>query len=1833
MSAENINPLTDLDLGITVRGLVPGQKVLNRFTLQRVLGRGGMGVVWLARDESLDFDVALKFLPEVLAKDQSALEELKREARRSLELSHPHIVKFYYFFQDENCAGISMEYVAGDTLANLRLTRPGKIFEVEELQPWVHQLCQALYYAHHDVKIVHRDLKPANLMLDNLGRLKITDFGIARSVAESLTRVTQHKGGVSGTLVYMSPQQAMGEQPSVADDIYAVGTTLYELLTSKPPFYSGEILAQVREKAPAPIHQRRKELGIEGKKIPLFWERTIAACLHKDPAQRPASAREIIERLNLGERPPASSIAVKPAPPIQIVSPEEPTLAAETRPQTPSKSAAAPPPTPGPSAKIKPTGARPPRGVIIEVDTELSGPLPPQRPATTPPATTQPPPKTTKKTAVPSPPPQPTPPRPVTEPALATAAPVAPPPSPLPTTPPSPPTTPPSPSTPPAPALPTVSVAESPATPRGGSGTPVPTPAQPPAPTTPPTTPPTAQPQAPPPAPPPPPPPRKPLLTPALRHSLGVMLKSAVAVLGLAALVYAAIQGWQYYQNVRHPPGHLVVEADPPDVRLELRGEKTYEPMPGGKEFRQVAPGIYALLATRAGYWPATNVLTLERHKDTAYARYQKHTLRLTPQQGTLSLQPMPADAQATVVARRTDAGLKPGALQFSATNLNPALLAGEYQVTLTRAGYRPWTTNVIISPQATVTLAPVMIRSTGQLRVDSRPGPARYILTGPEEQRLTGVCPAVLTNLPSGRWRVSLEAEQYVGFVTNVVVPEDGVANVVGLLSRLQGEVQFSVAVPQARFHLRGPMELSGFVTDEFRQTVPVGEYELVLTAPGYYARTQRLTIEAQSVAALGRLELPRITGWLRVTVEPATATLILQPNRPLSSGQLTELPVGSYTLQAELPGYDTRLEGLTVVERQTNQRVVRLTRSVGGVTFRVQPAQATNYLRYLTRDWPGNDLAQAPVNQRIDLPTGEYVLEVGLARYQPLQRRFTVSANTATNLGILVLEPLRGAVEVAFRPATARAELEAVDAPLNLKLTNQEAGVLRAPAAGLPVGEYVLRLTAAGYSNFTSRLHIQENQTTRLPPITLDRLVGTLNVSLPHPTTATVSVSGPETPLAPGEQVELQKSPTPTARILSFEQLPTGFYRLQITMPGHEPWTRRVEISSGAPVQQELPPLVRSTGALLVNTTPAEAQLLLEQIQSEAGLSKELEPRRVAAPAVFSGLPTGRYRVTAMRPRTFSLPGLGTNAWQTAVEVEVSRSQTNHTTLALPFASVTLETQPPGACLLLEGRPVRETGQPPLVLAEIGLEEKVTFLARLPNHRPTPWVLDARELGLRPQTSLTATQALQFWPGPQADDRYWTNSLGMKFVNLNRKIFLSVWECRVQDYTNLFPISRLPNLAPYEELERGKKEGEGPGLIQHAPIINVRWGDAKKFCRELQGRELGRQISSNHLYRLPTDWEWSLACNLPEEPGKTPEERSGRLGPPWYVWGREFPPRLNCGNFPQFVSFDYFERLAPVGMFPPNERGLFDLAGNVWEWCEDTADSQSSERVLRGGSWKWDVVHDLYPTAWLASFRRTAPPETMADDIGFRVVLDITDETPASPPRPPPQTTPPSKTVPVPVLAMRHSLGWRGKGWEELGKERNFKPNLTEARRQWEAAARAGEVEAQFRSWYLVDYGLVPLRRGDETAASNFLAQAAQKGLAVARIEYATKRSEELFQSGSSPLNNYALQNEIRNHCDALLSTEKGVLAARAAFLRFNLEKKLYFLKAKAFVSGELAWEPPDILKWLLVAEQLGHWKAGDKIKEYENTARRTSHARDILNQARSNAVLFLQQTAPSP
>jgi serine/threonine protein kinase len=269
-----------------------GLLVADRFRIRAFMGQGGMGKVYLAEDETLRRPIALKRIPQEIIFDADARDDLRQEANRLLDLAHENIVRVHTYYDGPTWPFFAMEYLQGPTLKKLlrQRKREGRTFSVEEVLVVARQVGNGLLHAHAR-NIVHRDLKPANLMLAQPpgseltegDLIKITDFGISRVLADSTLRQT---GKRSGTLPYMSPEQFRGEPSTVQSDIYSLACTLYELLTGKPPFHSGDIGYQILSVSPrAPVGVPRSMAG------------AILRGLSKEPLSRFDSVSDFLEAL------------------------------------------------------------------------------------------------------------------------------------------------------------------------------------------------------------------------------------------------------------------------------------------------------------------------------------------------------------------------------------------------------------------------------------------------------------------------------------------------------------------------------------------------------------------------------------------------------------------------------------------------------------------------------------------------------------------------------------------------------------------------------------------------------------------------------------------------------------------------------------------------------------------------------------------------------------------------------------------------------------------------------------------------------------------------------------------------------------------------------------------------------------------------------------------------------------------------------------------------------------------------------------------------------------------------------------------------------------------------------------------------------------------------------------------------------------------------------------------------------------------------------------------------------------------------------------------------
>ena len=277
-----------------------GSFINKRYELLQLLGKGGMGLVYRAKDHELDEEVAIKLLQPEYTSELSEIERLKREIVTARRITHPNVIRIHEFGMDEGGeAFISMEVLPGGSLEEE--LRQGLIAMNRAINIAI-GLCEGLGSA-HEQGIIHRDLKPENVLFAADGRAKLVDFGLARSAGS-----TQHTvWGVTGTPRYMSPEQSMGGAATPRTDVYSMGVLLFQLFTGEYPFDGRNIeeLAQKHAEQPPP-----KPRGIR-KEIPAKLEAIILKALEKDPQKRWRNANEMATELraikessNPGARPP-----------------------------------------------------------------------------------------------------------------------------------------------------------------------------------------------------------------------------------------------------------------------------------------------------------------------------------------------------------------------------------------------------------------------------------------------------------------------------------------------------------------------------------------------------------------------------------------------------------------------------------------------------------------------------------------------------------------------------------------------------------------------------------------------------------------------------------------------------------------------------------------------------------------------------------------------------------------------------------------------------------------------------------------------------------------------------------------------------------------------------------------------------------------------------------------------------------------------------------------------------------------------------------------------------------------------------------------------------------------------------------------------------------------------------------------------------------------------------------------------------------------------------------------------------------------------------------------
>ncbi|HEX7806270.1 MAG TPA: serine/threonine-protein kinase, partial [Cellulomonas sp.] len=275
-----------------------GEVLGDRYRLVRQIAVGGMGEVWVAHDESLARDVAIKVLREEYAGDPGFLSRFRTEARNSASLSHQNIAQLYDYGEQDGSAFLVQELVVGEPMSDLLEREP--VLPTQRLLPILAQTARALHAA-HTAGVVHRDVKPGNILLGRGGRVKITDFGVSLATNQVPMTAT---GMVMGTAQYLSPEQAVGKPATAASDLYSLGIVAYESLVGHRPFTGPTAvdIAVAHVNTPVPPLPQSVEPRLAA---------VVMRLLSKEPADRPRSAAELAHTLDgMVEQTPPTGIHV-----------------------------------------------------------------------------------------------------------------------------------------------------------------------------------------------------------------------------------------------------------------------------------------------------------------------------------------------------------------------------------------------------------------------------------------------------------------------------------------------------------------------------------------------------------------------------------------------------------------------------------------------------------------------------------------------------------------------------------------------------------------------------------------------------------------------------------------------------------------------------------------------------------------------------------------------------------------------------------------------------------------------------------------------------------------------------------------------------------------------------------------------------------------------------------------------------------------------------------------------------------------------------------------------------------------------------------------------------------------------------------------------------------------------------------------------------------------------------------------------------------------------------------------------------------------------------------
>lgn len=589
--------------------------------------------------------------------------------------------------------------------------------------------------------------------------------------------------------------------------------------------------------------------------------------------------------------------------------------------------------------------------------------------------------------------------------------------------------------------------------------------------------------------------------------------------------------------------------------------------------------------------------------------------------------------------------------------------------------------------------------------------------------------------------------------------------------------------------------------------------------------------------------------------------------------------------------------------------------------------------------------------------VPPGDRMVVVALEGYRPATNLIHAKIGQTNLLDFGKLEPLPAALDVKTSPSGAAIWIDSV---------KQES---LTPATAMPVtsGHHTVVAALYGYKMATNEINLKPNDTYQIDFGNLRPLPSALDVRTTPPGAA-ISVDG-----------KPQEQNTP-AIILSDR---AGEHAVVVTLYGYKPATSKIHLNPGETNLLDFGKLQSLPAFISVTTEPSGAAVSIDAARQD-------QRTPIAGLAVSAGDHAIVVSLEGYRSATNT--------------VRLKPGETNlvqFPPFVRPGATITITSKPAEALVLTNGKsagvltPCTLNTLPGDLKIEL-FQEGYQFTARTVTLKDG----DKQELAI----TLIKEKI-------SALGQRWTNSLGMILAPIpGAENLFCIWETRVRDFQSFVNATHYVATNDVWSLtENGWKrlgyswENSGFDQTPNHPVCSVNWTDTQAFCQWLTKAERDRGlISSDEEYRLPTDAEWSLAAGLKAENGTSPEEKN-KKNQDLYPWGTVWPPPKAAGNYSGtedktkysiavghgtiLLYNDKYPRTAPVGQFNANQNGLYDMGGNVREWCEDWFNARKTDRTLRGADWTASEWKDL-----LISARDQSEPDKRKDHTGFRVVLSAT-------------------------------------------------------------------------------------------------------------------------------------------------------------------------------------------------------------------------------------------------